>query len=116
MTKDEADQVSEERGLTWSKKWHIINPDHQHVNGPSKYAIARCGAYLYRNDDPKYPNHLKMVRDGQMKDTGLCKLCAKSAKITTPTDALARVVEAFAAVAAELREVREAIDGGLNGD
>lgn len=52
----------EERGLTWSGKWHIINPNHPDAR---RYAVARCGAHLYRDDDPRYPHHLKRIKDGE---------------------------------------------------
>lgn len=73
--------MSEQRGLTWSKKWHVVA---DRTPG-SKYMIARCGAYLYDPNDPQYPPGLKLVRDGKRKSTGTCKICVKSAKIKQAT-------------------------------
>jgi hypothetical protein len=81
--------MSEERALTWSRKWHIINPHHPDAK---RYAIARCGAYCYRNDDPRYPRHLKEVLDGQKKDTGLCKVCTKTKTNKAMTEDQARAI------------------------
>lgn len=74
--------MSEERALTWSKKWHIVNPDHPDAG---RYAVSLCGTYVYRNDDPKYPLDLTAIREGKRKSAGLCKLCARSAKVATVT-------------------------------
>lgn len=37
--------------------------------------------YVYRDDDPRYPEHLKAIKEGRKKSTGLCKVCAKSAAV-----------------------------------
>jgi hypothetical protein len=73
---------TEQRGLTWSGKWHIINPHHPDAN---RYAVARCGAYVYRDDDPRYPPKLKQIKEGSKKSTGICKLCTRSAGLRTAT-------------------------------
>ena len=73
--------MTEERALTWSRKWHIVKESRPE----SKVAVAQCGAYLYKNDDPKLPNHLRAIIDGKNKSTGVCKLCTRSAGVKTVT-------------------------------
>lgn len=76
------------RGLTWSKKWHIVNPDHPNSH---RYAVSLCGAYLYRDDDPQYPQHLLKVKEGKAKSAGDCKSCARSAGMVTDAQRLDEV-------------------------
>lgn len=76
MTTPGADQL----GLTWSGKWHIVAAPHN-----DKYHIAVCGAYVQRDDSPRYPEHLRRIQDGTRKSTGTCKTCLRSAGIRTVT-------------------------------
>lgn len=69
------------RGLTWSGKWHIINP----AASNERYDISMCGAYLYNAEKEKavfrggqMPRHLQRIIDGTAKSTGECKRCNKS--------------------------------------
>lgn len=74
--------TEQRKGLTWSKKWHIVDESKSHPN----YDIAICGAYLYnevkekaRYRGAKLPEHLQRIINGTLKSTGNCKLCYKSA-------------------------------------
>ena len=69
--------------LSWSKKWHIVDLDIQNPDG--KYWVSRCGASVSRDTDPAYPEHLKNVKRGFSKSTGLCKKCNKTAGVKTVT-------------------------------
>lgn len=79
------------RALTWSGKWHIVNPDPPaHAN---RYNVALCGTYVYRDDDPQYPDHLKRIKAGTKKSNGECKKCAQCAGVRTPEQILTTVRE-----------------------
>lgn len=80
--------MSNERALTWSGKWHIVNPDN---TSAYRYAIAMCGTYVYRDDDPQYPEHLTRIKAGTKKSTGDCKKCAQCVGTRTPDQVLTAV-------------------------
>ena len=69
--------------LSWSKKWHIVDLDTQ--NQDRKYWISRCGVHVARDTDPAYPEHLKNVKRGFSKSTGVCKRCGKLSGVKTVT-------------------------------
>lgn len=77
--------MSEDRGLTWSKKWHVIASSHVNPYGDD-YVLSVCGAIIYETSDPNLPAHLKRVLQGKAKDTGLCKKCFKDEKPTATVE------------------------------
>lgn len=88
-TKNKPGGQMSDRALTWSGKWHIVNPDPPaHAN---RYNVALCGTYVYRDDDPQYPEHLTRIKAGTKKSAGDCKSCARSAGVRTPEQILAAV-------------------------
>lgn len=92
--------MTQRRGLTWSKKWHIVDD----TKSDDRYDVAKCGAYLYNAEKEraawrgaKMPEHLQQIIDGKRKDAGTCKLCLKSAGATDDLgDALAEYKQAMA--------------------
>ncbi|MGV0785207.1 hypothetical protein [Mycolicibacterium sp. XJ775] len=83
--------MSTERALTWSGKWHIVNPGADNPN--RKCAMSWCGTYVYRDEDPHYPNHLTRIKDGTLKSKGDCKKCAQITGVRTPEQILTAVHE-----------------------
>jgi len=75
------------RGLSWSKKWHILDDSERR----GQLGTSLCGAYVYQADDRNIPKHLQLVFEGAKNADGDCKLCARSARIPVPEDILARV-------------------------
>lgn len=82
--------MSARKGLTWSKKWHIVDEVTSREN--EHYDTSLCGAYLYnaekergRYRNAKMPEHLQRIIEGTAKSAGECKRCAKSAGIKTAT-------------------------------
>lgn len=78
--------MSTRKGLTWSKKWHIV--DEVASRGNEHYDTSLCGAYLYnaekergRYRNAKMPEHLQRIIEGAAKSTGECKRCARSAGV-----------------------------------
>ena len=69
--------------LSLSKKWHIVDLDTQ--NPDRKYWISRCGVHVARDTNPAYPEHLKNVKRGFSKSTGVCKRCGKLSGVKTVT-------------------------------
>ena len=64
--------------LTWSRKWHYVKEGEYSESG--RYLVAFCGAYLEHEDSAiTYPQHLKDIKAGRRKSTGMCKICAKIA-------------------------------------
>lgn len=70
------------KGLTWSKRWHLVDESKSDEN----YDIALCGAYLYNETKMRashrgaqMPAHLQQILDGKRKAVGECKLCSKAA-------------------------------------
>lgn len=81
-------EMSARRGLTWSKKWHIVDESKSH----DRYDIALCGQYLYNAKKEqvavyagKMPEHLVRIINGDAKSTGDCKLCQRSSGVKTVT-------------------------------
>jgi hypothetical protein len=79
------------RGLTWSKRWHIVDE----TKSNPRYDMALCGAYLYNAEKEKacfrgnrMPEHLQRIIDGTAKSAGDCKLCNKSAGRKSLSDLL----------------------------
>lgn len=76
--------MSTRKGLTWSKKWHIVDETASREN--EHYDTSLCGAYLYnaekergRYGNAKMPERLQRIIDGTAKSAGDCKRCNKTA-------------------------------------
>lgn len=64
------------KGLSWSRRWHVINEDisAQHAG----YDVAICGTYLHNpTKDRGFPEHLRSIIAGQKAALGDCKACAR---------------------------------------
>jgi len=87
--------MTQERALTWSRKWHIVDQKrtHERDGHGKRYGVSICGSYVYLDDDPHYPSQLKAIRDEGAKDAGVCKRCLKLTKVTTVTVELPERVE-----------------------
>ncbi len=65
--------------LTWSGKWHIVNPALISVFDGKDYLMGLCGAYGYKQDRvPRYVGRLQAIASG-MKPAPVCKKCTRSA-------------------------------------
>lgn len=68
-----------ERGLTWSGRWHYIDPARAVPPGwRSGRSVSVCGEWLHPVTDPRLPRHLQ--RAAGNPNTPMCKLCTKKAE------------------------------------
>jgi hypothetical protein len=71
------------KGLTWSRKWHIV--DETRSARHAGYDVALCSAHLYSEDKERHrgrstmPVHLVQIINGEVPSAGECKLCNKKA-------------------------------------
>lgn len=68
-------RVDETWGLTWSMKWHAIDPQRS-----DSRTVSRCGAYLYTQAEVRDSGHLRHLKAvlADPASVPACKRCEKS--------------------------------------